>query len=300
MRLTLDALTVLDAIERKGSFAAAADELHRVPSAVSYTVQKLEQDLNISVYDRTGHRAVLTSAGKELLEQGRHLLIAAHELEERVKRVSTGWETELSIAVDSLIPLAKLYPLLNRFYQSEYGTRIRLTKEVLGGSWEALINHRADLVIGATGDAPSNSSYEVFTLGEVEMVFVVSPQHPLATAAEPISTQEIQKYRAVAVADSSRNMPPRTAELLSGQDVLTVADMPAKLEAHCQGLGVGTIPKNIAIAEIDAGRLLIKQTNAQTAKPKLQLAWHAERHGKALKWFLQQLKDSDVIQSLLN
>ena len=151
MKITLDSLIVLDAIARKGSFAAAADELHRVPSAVSYTVQKLEQDLDTEIFDRSGHRAVLTPSGKELLEQGRHLLVAAQEIEARVKRVAKGWETELRIAVDNLIPIDNLFALFERFYQTDCGTRLRVTKEVLGGSWEALINNRVDLVIGATG-----------------------------------------------------------------------------------------------------------------------------------------------------
>ena len=57
MKLSLDGLLVLDAIARKGSFAAAAEELHRVPSAITYTVQKLEQDLGVTLFDRSGHRA---------------------------------------------------------------------------------------------------------------------------------------------------------------------------------------------------------------------------------------------------
>ena len=58
--ITIDALKVLDAIDRKGSFAGAANELFRVPSAISYTVQKLEEDLSVAIFDRTGHRAALT------------------------------------------------------------------------------------------------------------------------------------------------------------------------------------------------------------------------------------------------
>jgi DNA-binding transcriptional LysR family regulator len=67
--ITIDALKVLDAIDRKGSFAGAASELFRVPSAISYTVQKLEEDLSVSVFDRTGHKAVLTPAGRYLLRK---------------------------------------------------------------------------------------------------------------------------------------------------------------------------------------------------------------------------------------
>ncbi|WP_140411965.1 LysR family transcriptional regulator, partial [Escherichia coli] len=54
--LTLEALRVMDAIDRRGSFAAAADELGRVPSALSYTMQKLEEELDVVLFDRSGHR----------------------------------------------------------------------------------------------------------------------------------------------------------------------------------------------------------------------------------------------------
>jgi DNA-binding transcriptional LysR family regulator len=299
MKITLDSLIVLDAIARKGSFASAADELHRVPSAVSYTVQKLEQDLDTKIFDRSGHRAVLTASGKELLEQGRHLLIAAQEIEARVKRVAKGWETELRVGIDSLIPLENLFPLLERFYETNCGTRLRIDKEVLAGTWEALINNRVDLVIGASGDSPSTSNYSQYPLGTIEMVFAVAPHHPLASAEEPISKKTIQQYRAIAVADSSRQMAPRTAELLSGQDVLTVPDMAAKLKAHCQGLGVGTIPRPIAEQEQRNGRLVIKQCEGETAKPTLYLAWPADHQGKALLWFVDELKKPEIAESLL-
>ena len=299
MKITLDSLIVLDAIARKGSFAAAADELHRVPSAVSYTVQKLEQDLDTEIFDRSGHRAVLTPSGKELLEQGRHLLVAAQEIEARVKRVAKGWETELRIAVDNLIPIDNLFALFERFYQTDCGTRLRVTKEVLGGSWEALINNRVDLVIGATGDSPSTSKYANHPLGSMEMVFAVAPHHALASAAEPIPRKHVQQYRAIAVADSSRQMAPRTAELLSDQDVLTVPDMDVKVQAHCRGLGVGTIPRPIAEKEQRNGRLVIKQCEGETTKPTLSMAWPADNQGKALWWFVNELKRPEIAQSLL-
>ena len=133
MRLSLDALLVIDAIDRKGSFAAAGHELHRVPSAITYTVQKLEEDLDVLLFDRRGHRAKLTAAGRELLNEGRHLLRAAGELEARVKRVATGWEAELRIAYDSIIPVGAMLLLARQFSTENANTRLRFAPEVLGG-----------------------------------------------------------------------------------------------------------------------------------------------------------------------
>ena len=112
IKLSLESLEVLDAIARKGSFAAAAESLFRVPSAITYTVRKLEDDLGVALFNRSGHRAELTEAGAELLREGRHLLNAATELESRVKRVASGIETELTIAISDIFNLAALYPVL--------------------------------------------------------------------------------------------------------------------------------------------------------------------------------------------
>jgi predicted RecB family endonuclease len=49
MNLTLEALQILDAIARKGSFAAAAAALDKVPSAITYSIRKLEEDLDVFV-----------------------------------------------------------------------------------------------------------------------------------------------------------------------------------------------------------------------------------------------------------
>lgn len=290
MRLSLDALLVLDAIARKGSFAAAADELHRVPSAITYAVQKLEQDLDVLLFDRRGHRATPTAAGRELLDEGRHLLRAAEALEARVKRVATGWEAELKIACDDIIPPRAMLDLAAEFCGGERGTRLRLLTEVLGGCWDALMTGRADLVIGAPGDGPAGGGYTTRPLGEVEWVFAVAPGHPLARLPEPLGSNDILAHRMVTVADSSRNLPPRTTGLLSGQETLTVDDLHAKLLAQRMGLGVGNLPRHLAEEEAAAGRLVIKRTEEPRVNTALYFAWRTGHQGKALQWFVRHLQ----------
>ena len=299
MKLSLDALAVLDAIDRKGSFAAAAEELHRVPSAITYTVQKLEQDLDLLLFDRRGHRAVLTEAGHELLREGRHLLRAAAEIESRVKRVATGWEAELRIAVSDLISLRRLFPLVREFYTVECGTRLRLLAEVYGGCWDALVSQRADLVIGAPGDGPAGGGYATRALGTVQWVFTLRPDHPLANAPEPLSSADLLAHRAVSAADSSRNLPPRTSGLLSGQDVFTVPDIRTKREAQLAGLGIGFLPVHWAQREVETGRLVVRKVEEPKPEMPFFIAWRAQDPGRALRWFLKRLEDKALLEELL-
>lgn len=293
MRISIEALQALDAIERKGSFAAAAHELHRVPSALTYTVQKLEEDLDVLIFDRRGHRAKLTAAGRELLNEGRHILRAAGELEAHVKRVATGWEAELRIAYDDVIPAHAVLDTAAAFHEQQCGTRLRINAEVFGGCWDALSSNRADLAIGASGDGPAGGGYATRVLGQIEWVFTVAPAHLLARVQEPLSPADLLAHRAVVVADSSRNLPPRTAGWLSGQPTLTVHNMAAKLRAQQMGLGVGHLPRVIAEHEAAAGRLVIKETTQGRASAQLYLAWRSsrgQRPGKALGWWIKQLE----------
>jgi DNA-binding transcriptional LysR family regulator len=300
MRLSLEALQVLDAIDRRGSFAGAAEDLHRVPSAITYSIRQLEEGLGVELFNRSGHRAVLTDAGRELLAEGRRLLRAAADLECRVQQVAKGWESELRIAVDTLVGLDKIFRLVSEFYAQQSGTRLRISQEVLGGTWDALASGRADLAIGAAGEPPAGRSYATRPLGPVDMVFVAAPFHPIVNEAMPLTTEVIQSHRAVSIADTSRLLPPRTVGLISGQDVLTVPSLEAKAAAHVAGLGVGFLPRWIAEREAAAGRLLILTVDAARAPSDLRVAWRPGQEGNALKWFVKRTEDPLVAAELLS
>jgi DNA-binding transcriptional LysR family regulator len=101
--------------------------------------------------------------------------------------------------------------------------------------------------------------------------------------------QDILAHRAVVVADSSRNLPPRTTGLLSGQSTLTVGDAAAKLQAQVMGLGVGYLPSCLATAAAARGDLVIRRTEEPKVSQMLFLAWRTTHKGKALKWFVDQI-----------
>jgi DNA-binding transcriptional LysR family regulator len=296
VRLSLEALLVLDAVDRKGSFAAAAEELHRVPSAITYAVQKLEQDLDIMLFDRSGHKAQFTPAGKLLLEDGRHLLRAAQETERRVQHLATGWEAEINIAVDDLVPLENVLTVVDTFYRTTQATtQVRVLTEVFGGTWDALVTGRAELAVGASGEEPAGAGFATQPIGQVEFVFAVAPDHPLAQEKEPLNSDQILRYRAIAAADSSRQLTPRTSALLSGQEVLTLPNMHAKVEAHRRGLGVGTVPRYMVADDLKLGRLVEKRTESGALVAQLALAWRSRRPGKALAWFIDTLKTATLL-----
>ena len=317
--LTPEALAMVDAIARSGSFAAAARELGKVPSALTYSVRQLEEALDVLLFDRRSRQAEMTAAGKELLAEGRRLLAETDAVANRVKRVATGWETELTVVVDDVISRATLLDLCERFYAlAPQGagapagppTRLRLRTEVLGGTLEALGTGQADLAIGVGAEAGFARGLQRKELGALDFVFAVAPQHPLALADAPISDAELMRQRAVAVADSAQRAAPLTVNLLPGQDVLTVASMQDKIEALLRGLGCGFVPEALVREHVAAGRLVVKAVQRPALAARLVYVWRLPAGavgrstrgaplGLALRWWLAQLEHPTTRRALL-
>jgi len=327
--LTPDALAMMDAIARSGSFAAAARLLGKVPSALTYSVRQLEDALDVLLFDRRSRQATLTAAGQELLEEGRRLLGEIDAVANRVKRVATGWEAQLSIAVDDVVSRSTLLELCESFYACSAtlfkgqpgsrtasasdmppATRIRLRTEVLSGTWEALVTGQADLAIGVSTSRELPPGVTIKDLGPVPFVFALAPHHPLASAAEPLEDSELVRHRAVAVADSAQRLTPVTVNLLAGQDVLTVSDMRSKIDALLRGLGCGFVPEPMARDHIAAGHLVTRAVQRPRFEARFGYAWRtpaAPRRavkkapiGLALKWWLEQLESDATRKALLD
>ena len=292
--LTLEALEVIDAIERKGSYAAAATILHKVPSAISYTVQKLEQDLGVVLFHKEGRRAVLSPAGRHLVEQGRQLLYAADELAASTRQVATGWEPRLRLAVDTVIPLETVMPMVGELLEVQPGIEISITTEVLAGTWEALVEDRVDLIVGAVGDVPGHKGLKCEQWKKIMHRFVAAAGHPLCKEPQPIEPETLQQHRAIIIHDSSRNSAPLSRGILNQQTAMYVPTMEAKLEAHRLGLGVGYVPEMQVKEDIAAGRLVPLELNEPPHEAYAVLAWKAKNRGQALHFLLERLRKTDA------
>lgn len=296
--LTPEALGMIDAVNRNGSMAAAARELRLVPSAVTYRVRQLEDALDVLLLDRSSRQAKLTEAGKELLREGNRVLNELDAIANRVKRVATGWEPQLTLSVDSIISRSTMMELCAAFFALTPPTRLKLREEALSGTLQALTSGQADLAIGVTLELGTSQDLHSKVLGNTRFVYAVAPHHALATAREPITDSMMRAHRVVAVADSVQRGNGLTIGLLGGQDVFTVPGMLAKLDAQMRGLGAGFLPEYLARPHIDAGRLVEKKVSQRPRVVRVSYAWRAA-DGKALQWWLNQLDRPKTRSALL-
>jgi DNA-binding transcriptional LysR family regulator len=200
-----------------------------------------------------------------LLEKGREVLHTVRELEKQAVKLHQGWENELVIGVDDTFPFSLLTPLIEMFYQHHSVTRLIFINGVLGGSWDALTQGRADIFVGALHEPPQLSEFGFARLGVLEQVFAVAPHHPLAQEPEPLNRRVIKGYRAIVVGDSSRPECAVSSQLLDEQEAITVFDFKTKLELQISGLGCGYLPAIWRSALLTAVRLLKNRYLLKTA-----------------------------------
>ena len=299
--LTPDSLTMLQVIAEAGSFAAAARQLGLVPSALTYRVRQIEDALDVLLFDRSARQAKPTEAGAELLREGGRLLQDIDAVANRVRRVATGWEPQLTLSIDGVISPHTMLELVEAFYAMSPPTRLKLRDGIMSGTREALTSGRADLAIGVSNIASDVAGLQQAPLGDLLFIYVVAPHHPLASMPEPITDAVMLRHRAVAVADSAQR-GGMTMGLLGGQDVLTVDTMQAKVQVQLRGLGGGFLPEPMVRPYLEAGRLVAKRVARPERQLRLHYAWGGPGFtapGRALQRWLQQLQSPTTRKALL-
>lgn len=299
--LTPDSLAMLQVISETGSFAAAARHLGLVPSALTYRVRQIEDALDVLLFDRTARQARPTEAGAELLREGARLLREIDAVANRVRRVATGWEPQLTIAVDGVVSPHTMLELVDAFYAMAPPTHLKLRDGIMTGTLEALTTGNADLAIGVSAEGSNVAGLQQGLLGELRFIYVVAPHHPLAAVPEPITDATLLQHRAVAVADSAQR-GGATMGLLGGQDVLTVDTMQAKVQAQLRGLGGGFLPEPMVRPYVEAGHLVTRRVARPERSLRIHYAWGGPGFttpGRALQWWLNQLQSTATRHALL-
>lgn len=280
--ISLEALIVLDAIEQRGSFAAAAEQLNKVPSALSYIVQKLEEQLDVTLFTRQGRRSVLTPAGKHLLEEGRKLLKAVEQIGNQTQTIANGWEPKINIAVDSILDIEPIYQKLSKFLNEHPNIEINIYEEVMKGSWEALINDKVDLVVGAPEPAPNHQGLSVRTFTKLENVLVASPNHQLVKSNKVINKELLVGFRTIIVRDSVKSDIARSFNVIEQSTHFYVQTIEQKIKAIVANLGVGFLPRHRIEALLKENKLVTLNTNIEAVNNQLCIAWKTANRGKGL------------------
>lgn len=253
-KVTLEQWAVFKAVVDEGSFVAAAEALNKSQSTVSYILSKLDERIPSPLFELAGRKAELTEFGRVMYRLASGLLDQAQQLEQTVGYLASGWESEVTLAVDAIAPMNRVFCALNNFSKDHPQTRIRILETTLSGTDEVLLKREAHIVI--TGRVPPGFLADDFC--DVVKVAVVNSKHPLANPGETFTEDALKKFRQIVIRDSGIKRT-QDAGWLAAEQRWTVSHFATSIEAVKAGLGFAFIPKDKIMKELDSGELrLIK------------------------------------------
>ncbi|PMH45400.1 LysR family transcriptional regulator [Vibrio sp. 10N.286.49.B3] len=289
-------LEMLDTVARLGSFTAAAEELHKVPSAISYGVRQVEQDLDVVLFHRLPRKVELTPAGELFIAEARSLLRQMEEVKAQTRRAAQGWGKTLKITLDNVVKLEKLKPLIEDFYQTFEFAELQINMEVFNGSWEAIAQGRADIVIGATTAVPVGGDFEMKEMGRLDWAFVMAPDHPCSQESH-LSEAFVSQFPAICLDDTSNVLPKRHSGHYSQQRRLLLPNWHSAITCLKNGVGVGYVPRHMAQSLIDQNLLVERDLIDEKPLSYCCLVWRKDEDHKLIEWMINYLGDSDQLHS---
>ncbi|MDF0535992.1 DNA-binding transcriptional activator PunR [Shewanella sp. A32] len=289
--LSEQSLELIDLVAQLGSFTAAATHLNKVPSAVSYAIKQIEDEIGVVLFERHHRSVSLTPAGVHFVEESRELLKSIFRLKRRTLQVANGWQPSLAIALDCVVRADRVAYLIRDFYQRFDDVELKIRKENFNGVWEALVNGRCDVAIGATSTIPVGGPFLSKSMGKVVWSLVMSPAHPLAHISEPISDQVLLPYPAVCLSDTSWQFVPRSFAAAPNQRQIQVPDWVQAINVLRSGLGIGWVPRHLAKSFIESGSLIEKEMVSPLPASDCALLWNSRQQSPAQQWVLEYLGD---------
>jgi len=250
-KITLDQWSVLQEVVECGSYAKAAERLHRSQSTLSYAIRQIERLAAVQVFTLQGRKAELTSAGEALYRQGKKLVEEAHRVERLAAELAAGWESEIVLAVEIVFPTWLLLECLGEFAKERPQTRIELFESVLGGTEEAVLERRVDFAIGPS--IPQGFLGD--RLMQVRFVAAAHPDHPLHHLGRAVTMSDLKQHRHLLVRETGSRRT--SAPSLVADERWTVSNKATSIRAACMGLGFAWFPEENIRDELREGKLKV-------------------------------------------
>jgi LysR family transcriptional regulator, low CO2-responsive transcriptional regulator len=257
LAVTIKQLRLLRAAALRGSFAAAAEECHITPSAVTMQMHQLEAMVGLPLVERHGRRLTLTAAGREVSAAAERIEAVLADCTAGLAALKTLASGRVTVGV---VSTAKYFApqMLAAFSRAHPGVDMELIIGNREDTIAAFQSGRFDVAI--MGRPPEGVPVESALIGDHPQVIIASPDHPLAKQRS-ISPRQIAKQTVLMreVGSGTRllaekflaehGIEPRIGMEIGSNETIKQAVM--------AGLGIAFISAHTIAAEIGDGRLTI-------------------------------------------
>ena len=288
-RMTLDQLQMLIAVADTGNFSAAARKVNRVQSAVSQSIQSLEDALDLKLFDRSNKLPLLTDAGKAIVQDARRIINSTDALRSRAKNMASVAEPEISLSIEQVFPSTVLIESLRAFRERFPLVSVNLFAEGLGAPEQSLFEGNVRLAIYSTA-LDGMPGYQMEFLGDVPISLVASSRHPLAQIKGLIPQSVLEEHIQLTMIDRTK----RYRGVVMGTRTWAFIDQFSRLDFVRNGFGWCAMPTHLAQSYLDSGELAELKLAAHAGEP-LRFPLYAvhkveQPPGPAAQWLLGELR----------
>ena len=285
MQWNLDQLRLFVSVAEQRSFSAVAREQRKAQSAVSSSIALLEEDLGVSLFDRSsGRQPKLTDAGNALLEEAREVLRQCERLNGRALAMMQGQEARLCVAQDEAMPFQPVIDSLEAMAEQFPSLEVQLSNGTQGDVARKLVERKADLGLLFYHDQIPQA-LERRVLGSIEMVTVCGVDHPLA-AQGSVNCQQMAQHRQLLMATQSSVYPgsePASPQVWRADSFYVMAEL------LMRGLGWAWLPRNVVQYPAYQGHIV--ELVSEWTPPALivELVWRRDEPlGPAARWLAER------------
>jgi DNA-binding transcriptional LysR family regulator len=266
-------LEIFLTVAREGSFSRAAEKLFRTQPAISQAVRKLEREVGEPLFDRSSRDGILTDAGQLLQEYAQKLLNLRGEAHTALKELREMHKGKLAIAANEFTCLY-LLPALAEFRRLYPTIKVTVHRGLASRIPADVLKHTVEMaVLSFNPEEPLLRSIVVYN---DELVFIVNPRHPLASArqvsirqlgAETFVAHNVQSpYRAKVIQAFKRHKTPLNMDV----ELPTIEAIKRFVSS---GTGVALVPGICIETEIARGELVRVPVRELRIERKLRLVY---------------------------
>jgi len=229
MNFDLSDLRAFAAVAKRGSFSAAALELHISQPALSRRIEKLEDALNVRLFHRTTRKVELTAVGREFSYRVVELLNQLEQSMLGIADVAGHVKGEVTIACMPSSVRFFLPTILMRFHEHHPHMTVRILDQ---GTTEVLSSvERGEADFGLSYLGTQEPALEFKAVLSEAFVLACRRDHPLAKKAR-VKWSDLAPYDYMTVTRASQSRM-----LLD----MALADSPTRLRPFCEAQHVGTL-----------------------------------------------------------
>ncbi len=252
MWITIDQIVCLKAISDSGSINGASEMLNKAKSAVSYSVNRLDEQLGFPTLDRSQYRIRLTPQGEAFLKRAQVILDDMENLKDEVHKIASGVEMKVAMSATAIFPAEKINKILGEIITQFPATEFTFHREILSGE-RMLMEEKVDIAIFESIRNTIDLDYK--KISEVQLKLVISGSHPFLDLGKKEQTLDALKTYPHII---QRSTIPDKTNMGSPDDAKrwSVSDIDSKKDLILNNLGWGRLPDHYVKKELKTKKLV--------------------------------------------